>query len=131
MIKETVRDIPPFMILFSIVIGMFANAMLILDQTQWQRAIDAGEGDSYEEILPQYTGYRSTDAWVVNYLLSFGDFGYTEDNFRKTRDSIGFLWFYFVLSTIFTNICFLNILIAIVSDTYARITENRERYSFM
>lgn len=44
---------------------------------------------------------------------------------------IGFLWFYFIVSTVCTNICFLNILIAIVSDTYARITENKERFSLM
>lgn len=45
MIKETVKDIPPFMILFLICIGMFANSLVILDEKQWTMEKDYGNGD--------------------------------------------------------------------------------------
>ena len=39
------------------------------------------------------------------------------------------LWIYFVLATFFTNVMFLNMLIAIMSDTFARITEHKVKYA--
>lgn len=37
------------------------------------------------------------------------------------------IWFYFLAAVIVTNVAFFNILIAIVSDTYERIMESKER----
>ena len=39
------------------------------------------------------------------------------------------LWVYFVLATFFTNVMFLNMLIAIMSDTFAKINEHKGNYS--
>ena len=39
------------------------------------------------------------------------------------------LWVYFVLATFFTNVMFLNMLIAIMSDTFARINEQKVKYA--
>jgi len=46
-----------------------------------------------------------------------------------TNPSNVLLWIYFVLATFFTNVMFLNMLIAIMSDTFARITENKAKYA--
>jgi hypothetical protein len=37
------------------------------------------------------------------------------------------IWFYFIIAVIVINVAFFNILIAIVSDTYERIMESKER----
>jgi hypothetical protein len=41
------------------------------------------------------------------------------------------IWFYFVAAVIVTNVAFFNILIAIVSDSYERIMESKERSHLM
>lgn len=61
-------------------------------------------------------------------MLGLGEFatdGYADSNLKYL------LWIYFILATLMTQIIFFNILIAVVSDTYAHITENRELYALM
>ena len=41
------------------------------------------------------------------------------------------VWLYFIAATIITNVNFFNVLIAIVSDTFERITESRQFYALM
>jgi hypothetical protein len=41
------------------------------------------------------------------------------------------IWIYYIAATIMTNINFLKLLVAIISDTYARITEDKQRYALM
>ena len=36
------------------------------------------------------------------------------------------IWFYFILSTFISNIVFFNMLIAIMGDTFGKVTENKE-----
>jgi len=61
-------------------------------------------------------------------MLGLGEFatdGYADSNLKYL------LWIYFILATLMTQIIFFNILIAVVSDTYAFITENRELFALM
>ena len=37
------------------------------------------------------------------------------------------IWFYFLVAIVITNVAFLNILIAIVGDTYDKIMDSKER----
>ena len=41
------------------------------------------------------------------------------------------VWLYFIAATIITNVDFFSLLIAIVSDTFERITESRQFYAIM
>ncbi len=41
------------------------------------------------------------------------------------------VWLYFIAATIITNVNFFSLLIAIVSDTFERITESRQFYAIM
>ena len=50
------------------------------------------------------------------------------DGYSRNQSS-RLLWIYFVLATFLTNVMFLNMLIAIMSDTFARITENKAKYA--
>jgi hypothetical protein len=50
------------------------------------------------------------------------------DGYARNKSS-RLLWIYFVLATFFINVMILNMLIAIMSDTFARITENKAKYA--
>lgn len=39
------------------------------------------------------------------------------------------MWLYFLCASFFTNVMFLNMIIAIMGDTYSRITENKSKYA--
>ena len=126
-------DIRYFMIMFLLCIATFANAILILDLAQWNSnkelaAASTEEVEEYARIIPQSIDNNLFDSILNQYLLGLGEFTYDDypDNAAKYL-----IWIYFVLATIFTNINFLNLLIAIISDTYARITEAKSRYALM
>jgi hypothetical protein len=64
------------------------------------------------------------DSWINQYLLGIGDYyflTYAANNDRSLQ------WIYFITSTFFTNIVFLNMLIAIMGDTFDRLTEKKLR----
>ena len=63
------------------------------------------------------------------YQLGIGDFQY--DNLENHYESRLLYWILFLLASVISNIIFLNVLIAIISDVYARINEGRERYGLM
>lgn len=58
-------------------------------------------------------------------MLSLGEFNI--DNFSGYAQQY-LCFFFFLLSTFFTQITFLNMLIAIMGDTYGRVMENKIQY---
>jgi hypothetical protein len=54
----------------------------------------------------------------------------TWDNYADNK-ALGLLWFYMILATIITQLIFLNILIAIISSTFERITARRSTFALM
>lgn len=65
---------------------------------------------------------------INQYMVGLGNISY--DSYPSNK-ALGLLWFYLITATIITQLIFLNILIAIISDTYARITERRPIYALM
>jgi hypothetical protein len=63
------------------------------------------------------------DSLLNQYLLGLGEFSF--DNYSKNRNTY-LIWFFFVLATIITQINIFNVLIAIVSDSFARITQEKD-----
>ena len=60
---------------------------------------------------------------MVQYTLALGD--WDSDNFAA-GSQMPLIYIFFLLSTFFSIILMLNMLIAIMGDTYERIIENRE-----
>ena len=58
------------------------------------------------------------------YMLSLGEFDM--DNFKMEGDDI-IIWIMFVATTFITQITFLNMLIAIMGDTFARVSEVKDQ----
>ena len=115
MIIETLYDIRYFLLLFVLILMTFGNAMLILSEGREENLYkDYFEIDFLNVVLNQYE-------------LSLGEFD-TEERFISAKeggDTIA--WIMFVGATMITQIMFLNMLIAIMGDTFERVTETREQ----
>lgn len=115
MVTETISDISFFIILFLLCVLTFAHAVFVLNRN--------AKGDD-DKLYEASFGYAPADVMVNQYLLGLGEFGF--DNFENNENR-SLIWIYFILATFLTNLTFLNMLIAIMGDTYARVTENKEQ----
>jgi hypothetical protein len=61
--------------------------------------------------------------WMYTYLTGLGEFG--TDDFGS-HPNANILWIYFILCTILIQIVLLNLLIAIMGDTFDRVQEMKE-----
>lgn len=134
MVIETVMDTRFFIILFIMVVATFANAIMIVDKKQtvlYQESLLADPNtteEAYVPLIPEFFHKADImDAWFNQYLLGLGEFVYVEHEGPNASKNL--YLFYFIVATLITNITFLNVLIAIVNDTYARITNGKERYA--
>jgi len=67
-----------------------------------------------------------TDSWIFSYLIGLGD--WDTGNFDGNASTA--VWIFFLLNTVFSTVVMLNLLIAIISDTYARVKENAESAAY-
>lgn len=61
-------------------------------------------------------------------MIGLGTISY--ENYKENK-ALGLLWVYMILATIITQLIFLNILIAIISSTFERITARRNTFALM
>lgn len=126
MITEALNDIKYFLVMILLCVCMFGNAILVLDDNQILLA-NANE-EEYEKLVPVVTLSRFTDAMISQYMVGLGTIDYSTYLHNK---ALGLIWFYLILATIITQLVFMNILIAIISDTYERITERRTTFALI
>ena len=74
MLREIVVDIIPFLTFLVVCVAMFANTMLLFDQSRRLQGIDAPINDTVY-------GIPFIDAFVRSYLIGLGEFGM--DNFGE------------------------------------------------
>ena len=113
MLKEIISDIVPFMTFLIVCVAMFANTFLIFDQSRRL------QGRFDERIIEPVFSIPWLDAFVRSYLVGLGEFGM--DNF--TGEGGALIWFFFLLATFITQLLFMNLLIAIMGDTFDRVQE--------
>jgi len=105
MIIDVIADMGIFLLLLLITIFAFGDSLLTLSY-----------GNAEDE---RFAGNSFIDASLYSYRLVLGDFD--TGNFGSV--AVPFVWMFFLMSTIFNLIVMLNLLIAIISDSYARITD--------
>ena len=105
MIIEMFKDIRIFLLIFFIGIFAFANFYYILDQGNDEKVVGVFEGN--------YVG-----AVIYTYMQALGELGY--DNFGGSSFP-ELYWGIFFMSTVLLTITMLNLLIAIMGDTYDRV----------
>merc|ERR1712062_287684 len=110
----------PFIITMLFILGLFGNGLSIFSYM----TVYFGYGEMFVDHLPN----KFFSALIVQVLTMIGSpqfdkFYIEEDNFLTTV-----LWIWFLMAIVMTNIIFLNVLIAIISDTFDRVWEQRETY---
>ena len=113
LIGETLSDSASFIIILIANLMLFGVPMSIIDLNRdEENAIIQGDFKN----------------WVINdflnqYTLALGDW---DDGNFDSGNQIALVYFFFALSTFFSIILMLNMLIAIMGDTYEKIIENRD-----
>ena len=115
LVSETFVDISAFMILLAVALLMFGVPLIMLNLNRSK--------EDENLVIAEAFGHWSVDMLVNQYLLSLGDFNYA--NFAGQPNSV-LCFGFFIASTFITQLTMLNMLIAIMGDTYERVMENRE-----
>ena len=117
LITETVADISTFMIMLSTCIFAFANCLYILNLWRLEQPEPA---PLFDEALDSDV----LNALLNQYMLALGEF--QTENFSDQPNS-GLVWVLFIAATFITQITILNMLIAIMGDTFGKVTEVKEQ----
>jgi hypothetical protein len=113
LIQETFADIGYFFIIFLFALAAIGSAMYMLQLNQAQ-----GAGDIVEAVF----GHFFMDLIYNQYMMSLGEF--TMDGFGDHPEMI-ICYVFFLAATFVTQLTFLNMLIAIMGDTFGRVIENK------
>ena len=111
MIVEIIKDISIFLIVFLIGVVGFANALFILSYNLSADNFDYFAHGNF--IL----------AVIYSYRQGLADF---DTSFFQSSPEISYWYLLFILHTVFINIILLNMLIAIMSDSFDKVTEKME-----
>jgi hypothetical protein len=101
-----------FALMLIIIICAFANLFFIIQ-------LNVKEGAGYHYVV-NYTGEAVSSALVAMYVLAMGDFHF--NGYGKGYD-IFIAWLFFILGTYLLLLVFMNVLIAIMGDTFGRVSE--------
>lgn len=115
LIKETLKDVAPFMQLVFISLMTFGIPMIMID------TLDEGN-----VIIDELTDKLFFNIVMNQYLLSLGEFNI--DPFTEGKGT-ALCFLFFILATFITQVTMLNMLISIMGDTFSRVTENRELHA--
>ena len=113
LLQETFTDILSFIVLYLTIITLYANVLFILNE---KREYEGGNR-LFEQRMGY--GYDFVDAWINSYLLGLGEFEFEFDGPNQ-----GFIMTTFLIATFMIQITFLNMLIAVMGDTFSRVKEN-------
>tara|TARA_B110000285_G_scaffold234330_1_gene310895 strand:+ start:5703 stop:6308 length:606 start_codon:yes stop_codon:yes gene_type:complete len=116
LILSTFSDSGSFALMLVIIICAFANLFFII-----QLNIDEGADYHYVE---KYTGESVSSSWVAMYVLAAGDFHFS--GYGKGPD-VAIAWIFFILGTYLLLLVFMNVLIAIMGDTFGRVSGLQEQ----
>lgn len=114
LISETFSDVVSFFFMFIVLIFAFANILFILNS---QREHDA-EQSLYDE--PLENGFFNS--FINVYTLSHGEFA--TEGFGGTNSNL--VWWVWFIGTFLLSITFLNMLIAIMNNSFDKVMDSKE-----
>ena len=113
LVGETLRDVKAFLILLVTTLMVFGVPMIMLNMN---RSPDVA-------IVDAPFGFWVINMFLNQYLLALGEFNF--DNFADNPQAV-LCYFFFIMATFVTQLTMLNMLIAIMGDTFARVVENAD-----
>jgi len=90
--------------------------VIVLSFAMFFFIIDFNSPSGDESYIEEYSGYGPIDAVISVYLLSSGEFSF--DRYGYVSGDSKFLWVMFLLATFINMIVFMNMLIAIMGETF-------------
>lgn len=115
LIVQTLIDSGNFMLMVFIIISAFANFFYVINLNQ----ILHQQGEYYDS----YTGVREVDVVISVYMLgALGDF---DSTIYRVGYCKAFALFMFLIATFLIAVVFMNMLIAIMGETFGTVTEER------
>lgn len=131
LIRETLYDIRYFLILFIFILMTFGNTLMVIAEGRDKNTVvaevaesdAAGDEPAETGLYKDVFNLRFLNVVFNQYMLSLGEFDL--DNFEgEGKDALA--WTVFIATTFITQITFLNMLIAIMGDTFARVSEVKD-----
>lgn len=107
LIQRTITDTQIFMLMLIIIMCSFGNLFFVINNNT--------KNDESYHYVNDYLGINVLDAMIAMYMISLGDFDY--DGYSKGHDKY-VAWFFFLIGTFLITIVFMNMLIAIMGDTF-------------
>lgn len=114
-ISEIVKDIRVFSVMLALCLAAFANSIIVLNNNR--------ENNGLTPIFDSYVGWGPADALIHAYLTGLGDFN--KDNYSE-GNAIA-VWIFFLFATVLVQLVFMNMLIAIMGESFGRITAIQEQ----
>lgn len=118
MIVTIIGDLKEFLVVFLVTLIAFGQALYILSNNNKTEEELLNEGKSEDEISSEKQFINGmADSILFAYRMSLGDF----DTSQLGSVYKILVIMMFILSTLFLTIMMLNILIAVISDSYAKV----------
>ena len=115
LIQQTFNDIVPFFMIFPIFLATFGTPIFILSNSR----------EDGEEVVVEYFHFGLLDTMFNQYLLALGEFDSLE-YFDGSYDQI--IITLFTIATFCTCVTALNMIIAIMSDTFDSVKDHKLLY---
>jgi hypothetical protein len=109
MIEEMIVDVKVFAVMLFICLCAYTNCIMVLDLNR-----TGEETPVYDEKV----GFGFFDAFLQTWMGGFGEFGL--DGYAEENATV--LYLVFFMSSIFISLIFMNLLIAIMSESFARLS---------
>ena len=126
LITQTILDVKTFSVMLILIICSYANFFHVINLNTpanlnfiKQHEEDLDYEDEYSYIVT-YVGVKWVDSLISAYLMGLGDFMY--DNYHLGKSS-SLVWVFFLSATFIICIVFMNMLIAIMGDTFGTVQE--------
>lgn len=111
LIYRTLHDTQDFMIMVFIILFAFGNFFYVLNLNI------RNNHDGYDPYIESYTGIDYIDGIICAYLICLGEFNYSPFVHGQYGNRY-FLWIMFLLSSFINCVVFMNMLIAIMGQTF-------------
>ena len=116
LIKKTGKDIAAFLGLLFISLMMFGIPLIMLNNSRTDELA----------LVDQKFSFWIPNMLINQYLLALGEFNL--DNFESGSQS-SLCYIFFTAATLFTQVTMLNMLVAIMGDTFDRVIAQRPTFS--
>lgn len=126
---QTISNVTYFLIIYAILIACFGNVVAIIELYDYNQSLDPPTADyQYVSLFENAFDSIVLNSFINQYLLGLGEFS---NDYFESNNSYVFLWIYFLLATLFTQIIFFNMIISIMGTSFEEVMANKDRSSLI